>query len=616
MKSNRLLIFVVAFCGLPSLIASKANAATNVLFNGNLDLCQAVEIVPGFFLPKPLGWANVGNRSIAGPYEEEMSSEPWAGPMPTPVTTDGDANPPSPGGCGGPDCGVFFKPFSGNATSGLASGHLYQDNPAMPGLTYLLTGWAGAEANALLEKAEFAVEFLDAASTIIGGSVLDLVGAGLFVDNGQPFDYKQYSVAAIAPANTATVRARISMINAAANPVGGGQAYVVDDFSLMVISHPAISSEPQSRTNNIGTAATFTVGAIGAGPLSYRWRKGNVSLSNGGNISGATTPTLTVASVAPSDATNYSVIVSNSFGSVTSMVATLTVVMSPATDLLFNPHLDFCEAVEIVAGFFLPKPLGWVNAGSRSIAGPYEEELSSEPWAGPAPTPVTTNGNANPPSPGGCGGPDCGVFFKPFSGNTTSGLATGHLYQDNLGRPGVTYRLTGWAGAEANALMGSAEFAIEFLNASSNVIGGSVLDLIAARLFFDNGEPFDYKQQTVIATAPANTVTVRVRASMIDASANPAGGGQAFVVDDFDLSVLPSVRPEFTSITVLSPGGAKQITAQGEANRFYIVEATGSLAAPVSWSNLGGTNANGSGVIQFVDDAAGFTERFYRLLVP
>jgi len=62
---------------------------------------------------------------------------------------------------------------------------------------------------------------------------LDLIAAGLFIDNGQPFDYKKFSVSAIAPAGTAFVRARASMINAMANPAGGGQALVMDDFELV-----------------------------------------------------------------------------------------------------------------------------------------------------------------------------------------------------------------------------------------------------------------------------------------------------------------------------------------------------------------------------------------------
>jgi hypothetical protein len=146
---------------------------------------------------------------------------------------------PGPDGCNGLDCAVFFKPFTGNAApNGPATGHLQQDNPAIAGKTYILTGWAGAEPNALMADAQFAVEFLDAADMVIGGSVLSLLPT-LFVDNGLPFDYKQYTVSATAPAGTVEVRARASMIDAVGNPLGGGQAFVVDDFSLVQVPEPS-----------------------------------------------------------------------------------------------------------------------------------------------------------------------------------------------------------------------------------------------------------------------------------------------------------------------------------------------------------------------------------------
>jgi len=192
------------------------------LKNGNLDRTHAVEIVPGFFLPQPDVWINNGFRTLSGPYFDDLSSEPWAGPAPTPVTTDGNLNPPFPDGFGGPDGGVFFKAFSGGGANGPATGHLYQDNPATPGLTYTLTGWAGAEANYLAAGSFFALDFLNGANGVIGSSVLDLVAAGLFATNGQPFNYKQYSVQGTAPAGTVTVRARISMVDGINNPAGGG----------------------------------------------------------------------------------------------------------------------------------------------------------------------------------------------------------------------------------------------------------------------------------------------------------------------------------------------------------------------------------------------------------
>ncbi len=206
--------------------------------NGNLDRTHATEVVPGFFLPKPDVWVYSGSRTISGPFEDGLSSEPWAGPAPTPVTTDGNLNPPSPEGCGGPDCAVFFKTFTGNLiTNGPATVHLYQDNPATPGLLYVLSGWAGAESNALMADAQFAVEFLNGGGGVIGGSTLSLMPT-LFVPNGQPFNYKQYTLSAVAPLGTVFVRARASMIDATSNPAGGGQAFVVDDFTLDVVPEP------------------------------------------------------------------------------------------------------------------------------------------------------------------------------------------------------------------------------------------------------------------------------------------------------------------------------------------------------------------------------------------
>ena len=206
--------------------ATMGSAQADLLTNGNLDNTYQQEIVPGFFLPKPANWVNVGTRTGTGPYEDEMSSEPWAGPAPTPVT-------PS-------DMGVFFKPFTGTlATGNLATGRLYQDLPGAGGVLYTLTGWAGAEANysglipGTVTRSLMGLSFYDGGGGLLGASVLDLQAAGLGVPNGEAFNYRQFSVSGLAPAGTATVRAEIAMIDAYANPAGGGQAFVVDDFVLI-----------------------------------------------------------------------------------------------------------------------------------------------------------------------------------------------------------------------------------------------------------------------------------------------------------------------------------------------------------------------------------------------
>ncbi len=73
---------------------------------------------------------------------------------------------------------------------------------------------------------------------------------------------------------------------------------------------PTIITQPTNQTVCDGSSAIFTVSATGSS-LTYQWRKGLVNLINGGNISGATTATLTINPANAIDAAaNYNVVVS------------------------------------------------------------------------------------------------------------------------------------------------------------------------------------------------------------------------------------------------------------------------------------------------------------------
>ncbi len=99
---------------------------------------------------------------------------------------------------------------------------------------------------------------------------------------------------------------------------------------LTVNIPPAISSQPQSRTVVAGGTATFTVTATGTAPLSYQWQFNGANLLNGTGVSGATTPSLTLANVQSARAGDYTVIVTNVAGSVASSAAHLTVNLPPS----------------------------------------------------------------------------------------------------------------------------------------------------------------------------------------------------------------------------------------------------------------------------------------------
>lgn len=93
----------------------------------------------------------------------------------------------------------------------------------------------------------------------------------------------------------------------------GLSTYIVGGLGL-----PYFVSQPSSRTADLGTTLTLRTVANGALPLKYQWRFGGTNLLN------ATNAALTLSSLASSNAGNYTVVVSNSFGAITSGVATLT----------------------------------------------------------------------------------------------------------------------------------------------------------------------------------------------------------------------------------------------------------------------------------------------------
>ena len=92
---------------------------------------------------------------------------------------------------------------------------------------------------------------------------------------------------------------------------------------------PEIADQPTANTVVVGDTAQFTVGVSGTSPLSYQWlveSNGNyVDLSDGGQISGSLSGVLTIANTTLQDSTNFMVIVTNLYGSVTSAPAMLTV---------------------------------------------------------------------------------------------------------------------------------------------------------------------------------------------------------------------------------------------------------------------------------------------------
>jgi autotransporter-associated beta strand protein len=89
--------------------------------------------------------------------------------------------------------------------------------------------------------------------------------------------------------------------------------------TLTVGSPVTITSQPVDQVVAVGWSTSLSVTAGGATPFSYQWRL------YGTNVAGATQSAYPIASAQLTDSGPYDVVVTNSYGSITSTVATLTV---------------------------------------------------------------------------------------------------------------------------------------------------------------------------------------------------------------------------------------------------------------------------------------------------
>jgi hypothetical protein len=144
---------------------------------------------------------------------------------------------------------------------------------------------------------------------------------------------------------------------------------------------PYIITEPVSESGNQGSPSTnIMVVAGGSAPLTYQWY-----LSGGTLLSGQTNSYLYFNPVEPSNAGSYYVVVSSSYGSVTSSIATLTVYAAPsiatqppATVSLFASTNAFVNdfKVSVVANGALPLTYQWYLGGTTPVANATNATLS------------------------------------------------------------------------------------------------------------------------------------------------------------------------------------------------------------------------------------------------
>jgi hypothetical protein len=132
--------------------------------------------------------------------------------------------------------------------------------------------------------------------------------------------------------------------------------------TLTVIVPPSILTQPQSAAVLPGTNVTFSVAANGTLPLAYQWRR------NGAGIANATNDLFNLVNIQSANAGDYTVVVANEGGSVTSAVAVLTVLGPPV--IISGPVSQAVQAgatvnFSVVTGGSAPLGYQWQFNGTN-----------------------------------------------------------------------------------------------------------------------------------------------------------------------------------------------------------------------------------------------------------
>ena len=400
---------------------------------------------------------------------------------------------------------------------------------------------------------------------------------------------------------------------------------------------PAIGTQPASRTNLVGTTATFTVSAFGPDPLTYQWRKNGANLTNSGSVSGATSSSLSLANVVTTNAGNYEVVVTGG-GSVTSAPAALVVTTNALGQLLLYEPFDYLNVGSPVSS---NTPVNWAYGGTGA------NDLNVVPGNLSYPGLPLSVGNSV--TNGGSG-----LGVRRLLGATVSSgvVCFSALFRIN----DLGFGTWNGASTQAGALTATntSTFQLQVMvksNSPSGYVIGVQKGGPGATAVFDTTErnvgdvlflvgKYDY------AVTP-NSVSLWINPpSSSFGGSEPAGslssttGTNALPIDEFNMrqntaASVPAamqwdelrVGTTWNQVTPLGPPPAFTFLtgwtrlANG-AFRFSYTNTSSSLSVYAStnltnWLQIGTATQTAQGVFQFIDSAAtNYSRRFYQLRTP
>jgi uncharacterized protein (TIGR03437 family) len=157
---------------------------------------------------------------------------------------------------------------------------------------------------------------------------------------------------------------------------------------LTVSTGPSITTQPADQNVTVGQTATFSVVASGTPTPSYQWQK------SGSAITGATGSSYTTPATSSADnGATFAVVVTNTFGSLTSNPATLNVAASPTAITATPSQLIFVYTINGAAPASQTLTLTSSSTASFTLATSGGAWLTASPSSGSTPATITVSPN-------------------------------------------------------------------------------------------------------------------------------------------------------------------------------------------------------------------------------
>ena len=382
--------------------------------------------------------------------------------------------------------GASTPASNSNPNSNPSSKGTLAANSASLSFGNVLTGSSSAQTLTLTNTSTGKITI---AQAIVTGAGFSVVGgmASVTIASGQNQSFQVQ----FAPAASGAVTGAIAISSNASDPAltialsGTGTAAL------------AISSQPASQSVVAGQSATFAVVAAGSGTLTYQWKKGGTAIG-GATLASYTTPATTSAD----NGAQFSVVVTDSTGSITSNPATLTVTAAAVAPSIATQPANMTVTLGQTATFSVsaagtsPFTYQW-NKNGTAISGATSSSYT---------TPVTVASDNN-------------AMFTVNVANSVSNVTSNTATLTVNIPPSITSQpvsktvMVGQSAAFSVVATGSGTLNYQW-NKNGAAISGATLSAYTppAATESDNGDKFTATVTNIVSSVTSNAATLTVNA--------------------------------------------------------------------------------------------------------